>query len=186
MTDIVDRSLAHVPLTQQLMVAIAALQGYLGVDGTYLLQWIAYEESAIRLGRVGTDAPPAVADFVRTTMARHGVLFDRLQRVTVVGAGEEWETIEKTSPVDMLSGTRTVLIRLTKLDGTTARFACTNNSLLILTAHLLELVNVPQTMTGYDPSTLATFVDTLATTIDLLNPEPEGASGEQPDPAPQP
>ena len=50
------------------------------------------------------DVPPPVANFVRTTIARHGAMFDRLQRVTVPGAGEEWETIEKLSPIDMLSG----------------------------------------------------------------------------------
>ena len=131
-----------------------------------------------RACRAVDDAPPPVANFVRTTIARHGAMFDRLQRVTVPGAGEEWETIEKLSPIDMLSGVRTIFIRLTKLDGSDVQFACTNNSLMILTAHLLELVNAPQSMTSYDPTTLATFVDTLATTVDLLNPPADDGAGD--------
>jgi hypothetical protein len=180
-TDVLDRRLDAVPMTQQLVAAVSALTAYLGVDAAYLLQWLAYEDTENRLEYTSAQAPPAVAHFLRLTMARHGAMFDALQRVSVAGAGEEWDTIEKMSPIDMLSGTRTVFVRLTKLNGTTAHFACSNNSLLIITAHFLELVNAPQTMNGYDPSTLQSFISTLTTTVNLLTADADDDNDADPE-----
>ena len=37
---------------------------------------------------------------------------------------------------------------------------------------------MPQSMTNYDPTTLVMFVDTLATTVDLLNPPADDGTGD--------
>lgn len=165
---ILDRRLADVPLGQGLAVMTEALQDYMGADGAYLVHWLAYADTPLRLGEVATVAPEPVTMFLRSLLAEYGGAIDVAQRIAV-GSTEDWTSIEKRAYVDMLTGRQVFVINVNKADGSLLRLECTPDSLLGLTTHLLELVNAPQSMAGYSETRVNLLARSMSTTIDLIN-----------------
>lgn len=165
---LIERRVAGAGPDSALAEMTDGLQNYLGIDGAYLVHWLAYHETTERLNRVQAVAPAPVIVFLRAVLAEHGRTLDILQRAAMSGM-RDWSSIDKRAFVDTLTGRQIFAITFFTYDGSSLRLECSPDSLMNLASHLLELVNAPRSMRGYSPSLLQRFTDQLQESIVLLN-----------------
>jgi hypothetical protein len=125
-------------------------------------------DTPVRLDQVATVAPEPVTMFLRSLLAEYGGAIDLAQRIAV-GSPDDWTSVEKRAYVDMLTGRQVFVLNVHKADGQLLRLECTPDSLLGLTTHLVELINAPGSLAGYSEERVELLVQTLSTTIDLVN-----------------
>jgi hypothetical protein len=154
------------------------LRDYLGTDGAFLLHWLAFGETAMRLDGVAEFAPPAVTMFLRAVLAEHGSSLDYVQRVATSGL-DDWQRVNKRAYYDMLTGKMTFTVRIVKMDGETVFLQSNADSLMALTTHLLELVNAPKDLNVFSPQIVGPYLEQLRIATELIA-EADKAGGDAP------
>jgi hypothetical protein len=174
---VIKTRLADVPAEVSLAEMTEALKIYLGVDGAYLVHWLAYADTVDRLAQVEAVASAEVANFLRRLLSENGARIDLVQRAALLGP-DDWIQVFKNAYEDLLTGRLMFSLAVVKLDGSTLRLELAADSLLRLTTHLLELVNSVPAATVFGPSPLDVFVHTLAQTAQLVAPDEGDGPGD--------
>jgi hypothetical protein len=155
----------------------ASLTTYLGEQPTYLLNWLAYLNTAKRLDALDGRVEPAVLDFLRSVLAQFGAELDASQTLTVT-APNDWARIDKHVNFDLLENTYRFSISLTKNNGEVVSLDSTPDSLINLSRHLMVMLASVGRADVFSPERVQGFLDQAIPVVQMLMPQEDPAGAQ--------
>ncbi len=143
------------------------LTNYWGEGPAYLLNWLVYSNTGIRLAALSERASPRVVAYLRSIVA---LFWDQMNatQYLITSTADDWLRVDKHVLYDRLEDRTQFTLTITKVGGDVVKVDTRADGILILVGHLMVMIAAVGSTDEFSPDRVSTFLEQVSAAVDVF------------------